>query len=324
MTPQIEINTESEKVKSFLKRNRFFSKLFEFERDGLIYGNAFWEIYTKNREYRIAPLSPLKIDFQRDALHDIIFKDDHPKGYVQVRRGIQVAEFDYNQICHFQPIKLSGRETGISAIQHVMNLAISANEVVDLVLENLYRTLPLALVKIENASEKDIDEVETYLGSERINLRDHFCFSDRFDFKMEAPKGNRIEIAQHYNLFLSLFAGAFSIPPSLLVPGMQGDKVAFSELMFEFYKSLNPIRTKLIETLEERLFEVIFPEEEIEIKFPQDRVYSEREYLNSIGFLTESSVISPHQAQLMLKRMGLIEEIEDGVPDYKTFFSRGE
>ncbi|HID43739.1 MAG TPA: hypothetical protein EYP30_08225, partial [Archaeoglobaceae archaeon] len=241
MTPHPEIETESEVVQKFLRKNRFFSKLYEFTRDGLIYGNSYWEIYTKGGEFRIAPLSPLEIDFQRDSLRRIIFEEDHPKGYTQSRRGREVAKFKFDEICHFQPIKLSGRETGISAIQHVMSLAINSNEVTDLVIEYLYRSLPLALVRIQNASERDIDEVENYLGAERINTRDHFCFSDRFEFKMDAPKGNRVEIKQHYELFLSLFAGAFSIPPSLLVPGLQGDKVAFSELMFEFYKSLEPI-----------------------------------------------------------------------------------
>ncbi|HID42997.1 MAG TPA: hypothetical protein EYP30_04350 [Archaeoglobaceae archaeon] len=95
--------------------------------------------------------------------------------------------------------------------------------------------------------------------------------------------------------------------------------MAFSELMFEFYKSLEPIKTKLIETLEERLFEVAFPDEEIKIKFPNARVYSEKEYLNSIGFLTTNAIISPLQAQKILKRMGFIDEIEQGVPDYEEF-----
>lgn len=315
-------NEKSEELQEFLKANKFKSKLYEFIRDGLIYGNSYWEIYSRYGKYHIAPLSPLEIDFQRDSMHDILFKGDKPKGYIQTRRGMKVAEWNLNSICHFQPIKLSGRETGISAIQHVMNLAISSNEVIDLVIEYLYRCLPLSLVKITNASERDIDEVEEYLSSSRINLRDHFCFSDRFEFMMSAPKGNRIEMEQHYKLFLSLFAGAFSIPPALLVPGVQSDRIDFAEQMHHFYESLTPFRSKLIETLEEDLFGIIFPDEEIKLYFPTNPMYSEREYLNSIGFLTEAGVISPQKAQEMLLKRGFIDQMEKNVPDYSGYRSR--
>lgn len=267
--------------------------------DTCIYGKSFVEMAVdKNLGNIIKLLPPSEIDYIRDESNQIIYKDGHPKGYVQKRNNENVAEWSYDQIAELRFIEIGGVDIGISMLQPLVQPCTEYGLTRANLADGFIRSLNVVHVKATGATQEELDDISVDM-SRQFTAETAYVTSDRIAMDVINANSSPVHPSEYMEPTIGEIAAAFDMPIELIAPTINFKLADFDKRNAEWLETIKDLQTDIASLFEQRIFPA-FTENPIKMEFNSPMTISISELVTAIGFAVQSNAMTAEVAQKII------------------------
>lgn len=303
----VPLNVSDQKALDLiLQYNDIDLLVYDIAKNCELYGVQFVELYQDSEAatVRFELLPTVEMDYLRDSAQNVIYdkKAGRPKGYVQKRDGITIAEWngkDALRIAEFKYNTLGGCITGIPGIQSALYPASEYGYIRNSIADSFIRSLPVAHVKVEGATPDDIEEV-TAAVNDKFTSRTTYVTSERFTIENTAPS-NDIDVFKFIEPTIAEIAACFCMPVEMLAGTQYLKSNDFVALVQEWVEHIKVKQKKIASVFEHQVFSILFTDP-IKVRFNNPTTITTTELINNVGFAVQSGALTPELALEILAK----------------------